>query len=99
VAAVDKAGYDARILDALGQSGDDDAASRKDAERLSIKRDLVIASALALPVFILEMGAHLIPSMHHWVMDTLGRESSWHLQFLLTTLVLPIPGRRFSGFR
>ncbi|UVW30518.1 heavy metal translocating P-type ATPase [Massilia sp. H6] len=100
VEAIDKAGYDARILDALARSGDDDAASRKDAERLSIKRDLVIASALALPVFILEMGPHLIPSMHHWVMDTLGRESSWYLQFLLTTLVLLVPGRRFytKGF-
>src|SRR5690606_40510216 len=50
---------------------------------------------LALPVFVLEMGSHMIPAMHHWVMTSLGMQASWYLQFALTTLVLLIPGRRF----
>ena len=95
VAAIAKAGYEARIVAPLARPNDHDAAARKDAERLAIKRDLVLASALALPVFILEMGSHLIPGMHHWVMDTIGKEPSWYLQFLLTTIILLIPGRRF----
>ena len=70
-------------------------AARKDAERLATKRDLVLASVLALPVFILEMGSHLVPATHHWVMDTTGKEPSWHLQFVLTTIILLVPGRRF----
>jgi Au+-exporting ATPase len=93
--AIAKAGYDARSLDAITRSGDDDAETRKDAERSALKRDLLIATALALPVFVLEMGAHLIPSMHHWVMENVGQALSWHLQFVLTTLVLLVPGRRF----
>lgn len=95
VAAIDKAGYEARIVAALARPDDDAAAARKDAERLAIKRDLGLASVLALPVFIIEMGSHLVPAMHHWVMDTIGKEPSWYLQFVLTTIILLIPGRRF----
>ncbi|EQC3959118.1 copper-translocating P-type ATPase, partial [Klebsiella pneumoniae] len=55
----------------------------------------VLATVLALPVFILEMGSHVIPGMHQWIMDTIGLQESWYLQFVLTLLVLAIPGRRF----
>jgi Au+-exporting ATPase len=95
LAAIGKAGYEARNLDSGTGSGDDNAEARKDAERVALKRDLLIASALALPVFILEMGSHLLPSMHHWVMENVGQGLSWQLQFVLTTLVLLVPGRRF----
>ena len=94
-AAIDKAGYGARIVADLARPGDDDAAARKDAERLAIRRDLVRAAVLALPVFVLEMGAHLVPAMHRWVMDTIGQAPSWYLQCVLTTLILLLPGRRF----
>ena len=50
---------------------------------------------LTLPVFILEMGSHMIPAMHHWVIDNIGLQNSWYFQFVLTTLVLIFPGRRF----
>lgn len=95
LAAIGKAGYEARNLDSSTLSGDDNAEARKDAERVALKRDLLIASALALPVVILEMGSHLLPSMHHWVMENVGQGLSWQLQFVLTTLVLLVPGRRF----
>lgn len=104
LAAVGEAGYDARSLDAApgGVAGTvaHDTAARKDAERLALKRDLLLATALALPVFIVEMGSHLLPAMHHWVMQNIGKGPSWMLQFVLTTLVLLVPGRRFytKGF-
>ena len=41
------------------------------------------------------MGSHLIPGMHHLIAQTIGIQNSWYLQFILTTLVLVIPGRRF----
>ena len=99
VAAIDKVGYAARPIEA-GVQSDDEAAEKKDAERAELKRDLIVASALALPVFVLEMGSHLIPGMHQWVMANIGMQTSWHLQFALTLLVLAIPGRRFyqKGF-
>lgn len=94
VAAVENAGYDARLVVAdTGESPD--ASARKDAERLELKRDFFLASALALPVFALEMGAHLIPGMHEFIMRTIGMQTNWLLQFVLTTLVLLFPGRRF----
>lgn len=68
---------------------------KKDAEKAALKKDLVLATILALPVFIMEMGSHLIPGMHQWIMDTIGLRESWYLQFVLTLLVLVIPGRRF----
>jgi hypothetical protein len=46
-------------------------------------------------VFVLEMGSHLIPGMHEWVMATIGMQASWYLQFVLTLLVLAIPGPPF----
>lgn len=67
----------------------------RDSETQTLKRDVLIAAALTLPVFILEMGSHLIPAMHHWVMMTLGQQTSWLIQFALTTAVLLGPGRLF----
>ena len=60
-----------------------------------------IAAALTLPVFILEMGGHLYPPFHHWVMRTIGLQTSWFLQFLLVSAVLVWPGHGFftTGFR
>ena len=56
---------------------------------------LWVALLLTLPVFILEMGAHLVPAFHHWVANTIGTQNSWLLQFVLTTAVLVGPGRHF----
>ena len=99
VEAVARVGYAASPL---GQSNADDAdiAAKKDAEAALLKRDLIIAAALTLPVFVLEMGSHLIPSFHHFVAETIGTQQSWLIQFVLTTLVLVFPGRRFyqKGF-
>src|SRR5690606_30903540 len=38
---------------------------------------------------------HLIPGMHEWVTTTIGIQESGYLQFVLTLLILAIPGRRF----
>ncbi|MFV0456924.1 MAG: heavy metal translocating P-type ATPase [Pseudomonas sp.] len=99
LAAVEKVGYEARAVDSATQASDEDM-EKKDAERAELKRDLILATLLALPVFVLEMGSHIIPGMHEWVMATIGLQKSWYLQFALTLLVLAIPGRRFyqKGF-
>ncbi|EKB5678749.1 copper-translocating P-type ATPase [Salmonella enterica] len=94
IRAVEKSGYEARPINS-GVRDKDDAEERKDLERAGLKRDLILASLLALPVFVLEMGSHLIPGMHEWVMKTIGLQQSWYVQFALTLLVLLIPGRRF----
>ncbi|EIZ8583150.1 gold/copper-translocating P-type ATPase GolT [Salmonella enterica subsp. enterica] len=99
IAAIEKTGYEARPVETAGQ-GEDDSEEKKEAERVRLKRDLILASVLALPVFVLEMGSHLIPGVHEWVIKTIGLQQSWYWQFALTLLVLTIPGRRFylKGF-
>ncbi len=90
-AAVAAAGYAAHRLN-VGQPHDAMAHHQHSAEGLG--RDLAVAIALTLPIVIVEMGGHLLPAFHHWTMMTLGPWNGW-LQWLLTTLVLALPGRRF----
>lgn len=99
VKAVENAGYDAALIGDTG-AAEAEASARKDAERAGLKRDLWVAGILTLPVFLLEMGSHLIPAVHHLVMQTVGTQTSWYFQFALTTLVLFFPGLRFyqKGF-
>ncbi len=94
IAAIDKAGYDAKEIQAAAPD-QTEQLEKKDQERAELKRDLILATILALPVFILEMGSHLIPGVHHLIEHSIGIQKSWYLQFVLTTLVLIIPGRRF----
>jgi Au+-exporting ATPase len=99
LAAVDGAGYDAREV-TQAATADTSAADKREAEAQTLRRDTLIAAALTLPVFVLEMGSHLIPAMHHWVMATIGMQQSWYIQAALTTMVLAGPGLRFyrKGF-
>ncbi|WP_432695164.1 heavy metal translocating P-type ATPase [Marinobacterium sp. YM272] len=92
--AVADAGYTASEID-QGGAGADEAAEKKDAELASLKRDLTIAALLSLPVFLLEMGSHFIPGIKSLVSNTIGLQMSWYIQFVLATLALFGPGRRF----
>lgn len=93
--AVKQAGYTSRRLSPETADADDKDTERHEKESRSLRRSLLIAAIFTLPVFILEMGSHLIPAMHHWVMDVLGQQTSWYIQFVLATLVLFGPGLRF----
>ena len=85
---VTDAGYPARPVD-------DETPSEHHSEIEPLRRDTLIAGALTLPVFVTEMGGHLYPPLHHAIMGSLGMQTFWVLQFLLITLVLAWPGRRF----
>ncbi|NLA68458.1 MAG: heavy metal translocating P-type ATPase, partial [Gammaproteobacteria bacterium] len=95
LAAVQQAGYRARAVDAASRAGEDEAAARREAARVALGRDLLLALVLALPVFLLEMGAHLVPAVHEWIGQVVGTQRSRVIQFALTSLVLLVPGRRF----
>ncbi|MDF3834155.1 heavy metal translocating P-type ATPase [Cupriavidus basilensis] len=94
-AAVEQAGYKPRRLSAESANVGDRDTERRESESRALRRSLLIAAILTLPVFILEMGSHLVPAMHHWVMGVLGEQTSWTVQFALATLVLFGPGLRF----
>ena len=93
-AAVAAAGYGARVA-ALDGAAEDAAAARRAAADGVLRRDVVIAAALTLPVFALEMGGHLFAPVHALVMNTIGMQNSRLLQMALATAVLLGPGRRF----
>ena len=94
-AAVEQAGYKARRLSAEGPNKSEQDTDRRDSEAQALQRSMLIATILTLPVFALEMGSHLIPAMHHWVMEVLDQQTNWYVQFAFTTMVLFGPGLRF----
>ena len=97
IAAIAKAGYEAAPVPQAGegQAVEDATAQRQAAERASLKKSLIFATVFALPVFLLEMGGHMVPAFHHWIAHTIGTQNSWYIQFVLTAIVLFGPGRRF----
>lgn len=94
LAAVHRAGYEASMLErrAAPSSAESDARAL---ETNALVRTLYLAFALTVPVFLVEMGGHLIPGVHRFVHDTIGMQRSWIFQSVLTTLVLIGPGRVF----
>ena len=98
IAAIADAGYEAKLIAGSGSqsSNEDDArAERKETERRELTRDFTIAAVLTLPVFLMEMGSHIIPGVYGLIESTIGMQWNWYIQFALTTLVLFIPGIRF----
>lgn len=94
-AAVVQAGYKPRRLSDASTNVNEQADERREQEERSLRRSLFTAAIFTLPVFIIEMGSHFIPGIHHWVANTLGQQLNWYIQFVLATLVLFGPGLRF----
>lgn len=94
-AAVVQAGYKPRRLSDTSTNVNEQADERREQEERSLRRSLFTAAIFTLPVFIIEMGSHFIPGIHHWVANTLGQQLNWYIQFVLATLVLFGPGLRF----
>ncbi|MBM1222162.1 copper-translocating P-type ATPase [Ponticoccus sp. SC2-23] len=90
VEAVASTGYSAAPLASGARPDHDDAA-----ESTALRRRLIIAALLTIPVFVMEMGGHVYPPLHHLIARTIGTETSWLIQFALTTAVLAGPGRPF----
>ncbi|WP_028732221.1 heavy metal translocating P-type ATPase [Rhizobium leguminosarum] len=71
------------------------AADRRDVELRSLARRLGVSAILTLPLFLIEMGSHVIPGVHEFIMDVVGMRQSLYLQFALATVVLFGPGLAF----
>ena len=92
--AVADAGYEARAA-APAMATADETAAKKAAEEALLKRDVLIAAVLTVPVVLLEMGAFIIAPLQSFVMNVIGMQNSWYLQFALATVILFGPGFRF----
>lgn len=94
VQAVKTAGYDAHeVIDRDKQMREQREQQAK--EMRTLKGQLWLSTLLTLPVFILAMGNHMVPVFSEWVHNSLGLQTSWWIQLVLTTLVLAVPGARF----
>jgi P-type Cu+ transporter len=91
--AVTAAGYPAHEIKVDASASLKPAVRPAEAESLS--RALAIALVLTAPVFTLEMGTHIFPVFHKFVMSTIGMQTSRIIEFVLTSLVLFGPGLRF----
>lgn len=92
--SINNSGYEAKPLLAAAQQQDQQQHERSQ-RRKALKRDVVLALALSLPVFVLAMGSHFIPAFHHALL-ALAPQPWWDwTQALLTTAVIIGPGRRF----
>lgn len=92
--AADGAGYPARLAEeAADEAAQADQRRREETARLS--RQVLLAGLLTLPVFLVEMGGHIVPALHHWVAANIGMQNSYLMQFVLTSIVLAGPGRQF----
>ncbi|MEL6375654.1 MAG: heavy metal translocating P-type ATPase [Pseudomonadota bacterium] len=88
---VTNSGYAAKPID----ESDQDSGARLNSQIQETRNLMLIAMILALPVFIIEMGGHIFPPLHHWLHGLFGQNAIWTFQFVLTTLVLVFPGRAF----
>jgi heavy metal translocating P-type ATPase len=93
-AAVARAGYTARRIEDRALA-DDAEQARRTHEQTSLRRSLMLAAAFTVPLFVIEMGGHLFPPLHHWLTAALGRQGSFYLSFVLATVVQLGPGLRF----
>ena len=87
-------GYNASLINPE-QRNDDTASAQRDQEVMLLRRQLLISAVLTAPIFVLEMGSHLISNIHYWVSANIGMQNSWLLQFLLTSIILFVCGFRF----
>jgi Cu+-exporting ATPase len=87
------AGYPVHRIDRAQPSPTPDGGDRD--ETAPYRRAFLIAAVLTLPVFVAEMGGHLVPAFHHWLAMTVGEGPLRLMQFVLTTAVLAGPGAVF----
>lgn len=91
--AISDAGYKAKIK--VAGAGRQEQVQRRQSQVRLLGQQTLIAAVLTLPVFLVEMGGHLFPALHHWVGGTIGEFNSWFIQFVLITTVMLWPGRSF----
>ena len=90
-AAIRQAGYAPRRLD---HAGADAHQAAKDEDYHKLKRDVTVAAVFTLPLFVMEMGAHLIPAVGHWL-HGMDRFTLYVFYFVLASIVQFGPGMRF----
>ena len=92
--AVRDTGYD--VVEAVGGASTEDAEQRaRAADRRRLRRRLLWAAGLTLPLFLLEMVPMVVPGGMAWIDGVVPMQTRWLLSFALATAVQFGPGWRF----
>ena len=92
--AVRRTGYD--VVEATGGASAEDAEREaRDLDRQRLRRRLLWAAGLSLPLFLLEMVPMVIPGGMAWIDGVVPMQTRWLLSFALATAVQFGPGWRF----
>ncbi|MCE9661814.1 heavy metal translocating P-type ATPase, partial [Halomonas sp. M5N1S17] len=94
IEAVKAAGYDAEAASDAPDRSDREREARE-REISELKRAVTVAAMFTLPIFVLDMGSHFIPMLHHWLHMTVGQQNLFYLFFVLASVVQFGPGLRF----
>jgi Cu+-exporting ATPase len=95
VAAVEGAGYAARPAAQPGAGAPADAVEARARETEGLKRQVLFAAAFTLPIAVLDMGSHLVPAFHHWLLGLMSQQTLHMVLFALASMVQFGPGRQF----
>lgn len=93
--AVRAAGYGVTAMPEAGHSGVDEDQLRQDKEYGNLRRAAIFAGILTLPLFLMEMGAHFVPAVHHGLVANFSSFELHFAGFVLASLVQFGPGLRF----
>ena len=96
IAAVQKRGYQAQV-----RAPQQLAHTAAGDEYQAAGRRFALSLLLTLPIFLIEMGSHLSPALHHGILSVLDSRALAWLEFVLATATLVGPGREFftRGFK
>ncbi|HEV7344868.1 MAG TPA: heavy metal translocating P-type ATPase [Devosia sp.] len=91
--AIAKAGYNGQLTQQAGHGNARHNHHEEDAALL--RRDVLLAGALTLPLFVLEMLGHLYMPFHMGLISVVPTSVLWIGYFIATSIVLFVPGWRF----
>src|SRR5699024_6434089 len=73
-AAVERAGFTASPIHDR-QADETSREARQELDQQHLRRDFLIAFVVTLPVFLLEMGGHMVPALHRFIDNTVGLQA------------------------
>ena len=94
IAAIERVGYEGRIAEGSSEERAERQAAR-DRETDHLRRQVTLAGALTLPIIVLDMGSHLVPPFHHWLLGLMSQQTIYLVLFALASIVQFGPGGQF----
>ncbi len=90
-------GYPTRVISGGNQTS---IVDRKAEQAHKLLNQIILATLLATPVVLFEMGGHIFPPLREWGYRVIGEFNINVIEFVLTTIVMAGPGRSFytKGF-